>query len=483
MFKKMNFGKKNGKFCFLLYFIPLLFCLFINMSKETDIWFLLSYGRYVLSHGFPIHDILSMHSDFSFVMQQWLTAVVFYITYSKGGEIALFLLVYFINILLLFGLYKLCYLVGKNRIISIIFSILIDLLMISNFIVPRPQIFSLLIFIWLLYILESYLKKDTKLIYFIPILSILLINLHASMWLFFFVLFMPFFVEFAYLFYKKKDKRIFRLLIVFVISLLVGFINPYGFSNMTYVFSSYGVSYINEIINEMKSISLIGDKFIVYNSCLILSVLVLILIVMAIRFMDKRFSIHQFLLLAGTLFMACCNIRNMAIFFICSIPFVADSFPDLKVKKIIGNKITIGVGAILLCVLGGLFYLEASHNIYALSNSNDKIVEYFKKNNVSKNVKLFTHYNDGSYYEYFGYHPYIDSRAEIFLKANNKKEDVFVEYYNLTNGKLNLEKFLKKYDFDYLVVLGNESLFHKLNNSDNYNLVLSHNGKYLFRKN
>ena len=67
MFKKY----KPSKLLSYLYFIfPLFLVTKINIGKESDIWFLLSYGKKIITSGFPKYDFLSMHENFSFVMLQ-----------------------------------------------------------------------------------------------------------------------------------------------------------------------------------------------------------------------------------------------------------------------------------------------------------------------------------------------------------------------------------------------------------------------------
>ena len=81
-----------------------------------------------------------------------------------------------------------------------------------------------------------------------------------------------------------------------------------------------------------------------------------------------------------------------------------------------------------------------------------------------KNIKLYTGYDDGGYLQYRGYKTYIDPRAEVFLKANNKKEDIMVEYYNLQCGRINAYSFLDKYNFDYLIVGDDDILYNYIDN-------------------
>ena len=62
----------------LLVFLP---CLFIMLQLNNDTWFLLNSGRYVLQHGIPTIEPFTLHQNFGFVMQQWLTAVIFWVVY------------------------------------------------------------------------------------------------------------------------------------------------------------------------------------------------------------------------------------------------------------------------------------------------------------------------------------------------------------------------------------------------------------------
>ena len=67
-------------------------------------------------------------------------------------------------------------------------------------------------------------------------------------------------------------------------------------------------------------------------------------------------------------------------------------------------------------------------------NPHQKAIDYLNKN-TTKDVKLYANNDNGSYYVFDGYHPYMDGRVEVFVKANNKKYDVMNEYYKLTRGK------------------------------------------------
>lgn len=466
MFKKY----KPSKWLSYLYFIfPLFLVTKINVGKESDIWFLLSYGKKIVTSGFPKYDFLSMHENLSFVMQQWLSALSFYQAYKLLGGVGLFLLVFTINALIIYFLYKLCMLLSNNKVFSsVVTTSIIDILLQTFFIIPRPQIYSLLLFIVTVYILELYLKKNSKSIYLLPLVSLLLINFHASMWLCLFILTMPFIFELI----KNKDKKIIKLLFMVLLSFLVGFINPYGIKNMFYSLTSYGVDLINKEVIEMHSFTTM-EPLTLANYCFIGTFFILLIGIIYRK--NKKVEASQLLLILGTAYMALCNFRNISIFYVCALPFLSIYLPLQDGKE---EKIPIKLYILFAIII----VLTISMNSYTLKNTNQKYINYLDKN-ANKDIKLYAGYNDGSYFEYSGYHPYMDGRAEIYLKSNNKKEDILDEYFDVYYGKTDISKFLEKYDFDYLIV-GKENyfLYNYLESDETYQVVVKSKNKKLYKK-
>ena len=470
MFKKY---KPSKYLSYLYFFIPVLLSTMIIIIKERDIWFILSYGKYILKNGFPHNNILSMHSDFSLVVQQWLSDVVYYLSYKALGGIGIYLIVFIINCLILYFLYKLCMKISSNKIFnSVITASVTDILLQTYFITSRPQIFTFLIFIILLYILEIYRDKDNKSIYLLPILSLLLINLHSSMWLCFFSFSMPFVAELLF----KKDKKIVKLIVLLIISFLIGFINPYGINNMTYALSSYGIKAINEIVMEMSPFTLTG--VLSPASYVLLITFFGLYIYMSIK---KKASIHQVLLIFGTFYMALRNFRNLSLFCICALPFYSKYLPfensKIEDDKETYNKYFLLASTVIVIILISNCLMGS----YTLKNPHQKAIDYLNKN-TTKEVKLYANNDNGSYYVFDGYHPYMDGRVEVFVKANNKKYDVMNEYYKLTRGKIKPNKFLEKYNFDYLVVSNDEVLYYYLKDNKDYEKILKVENSYLYKK-
>ena len=94
-------------------------------------------------------------------------------------------------------------------------------------------------------------------------------------------------------------------------------------------------------------------------------------------------------------------------------------------------------------------------------------IDYLLDNNKREDITLYTGYAEGSYPEWMGIKCYIDPRAEVFLKENNKKvktekpyQNMELAYNALKNHKVdllvltNIEKsefFYKKYNIIILI--------------------------------
>lgn len=479
--KKIN---KHLGYIFLL--IPIVYSFLNYFNSESDIWFLFSHGRYVLSNGFPHTDFLSMHSGLHFVMQQWLSSVIFYIIYNLFGTIGIYILVWISNILIIYLIYKLCMKISDNNIlVSSFFTNITSAILNIAFITCRPMIFSFIIFILLLYIMESYVKKKNKIIYFLILLSILQINLHASMWPLLFILLLPYLTHYAYLYLKDKDRTIFKLLLITLLMILVGFINPYGIESMTYSLHSYGISDINATIWEMHGLnfnsSLQYVKFFSY-----ITFFIMILVSYIFINSKKKIPIYRLLLFYGTFLMALFNIRNIPIFAICSITACSASI-EYKPKYIhdFNTKYKIAYSILLVTAV---IYIYSNKSNYILSDTylgQKNILNYIEKKHISKEEPLYTINTNGSYFSYNGYKTYMDTRAEVFLKANNKKRDIFHEFYLLMSDQIDYNSFLKKYNFKYLVINKNEPLdkFLKSKNNTSYHIVYKNKKLLLYGKN
>ena len=106
-----------------------------------------------------------------------------------------------------------------------------------------------------------------------------------------------------------------------------------------------------------------------------------------------------------------------------------------------------------------------------LYNPLEKGIDKLLDNNKPQDIVLYTNFINGSYAEYRGIKPYIDSRSEIFLKANNKKEDILKEYYYLYKGYIYYKDFMNKYNFSHVLVQESDTFFNQIIKDNDYKLI------------
>lgn len=458
--------KKKFSIGYLYFILPFLAFFFLNFSREFDFWFLLAHGRYVLSNGFPHVEFLTIHSGLHFVMQQWASSVLLYSIYQYFGSVGIIFLLFLIDGLFLYSIYHFClFLSLNNSYVSCFISSIVVVFFELFFLVPRPQIFSLFLFLIVTILFEKYSFHHQKIyLLFLPIISFFLIQLHASMWPILLVLFLPYLVEYSFLFIVKKQKNVlkdlFLLLISFLVSFLFGFLNPYGWEAMTYSFRSYGIS----DIFEMHPFSFVGDFSLVFVS---VSFLIFFLFegFLIFRFPNK-FSYHTILLFLGLSFMSFINVRNVSLFIVLIFPYTVCAFPAYSHDEIL-VPIIWKILILFVCCFSVLFcYRDYSFDIQSLQNVRSILNQY-----SMEDVVLFTPFSEGSYFEYYGYSSYIDSRAEVFLKVNNYKKDILLEYIDVLDTSIDYDAFLRNYSFTHLLTKKNMAITSYLYNHNQYSIL------------
>ena len=460
----------SKKMLFLYFNIPLILVLFWRV-EYNDIWFLLNHGKYVLNNGFPSIEPFTIHQNFSFVMQQWLSSVIFYLSYSLLGKYGLLLLTLLVTGYIIFISYKLCMLLSDNRYsLSVLISTIVTTLLAASFITSRPHIFTFAIIITEIYLLEKYIKEeDKRYLYPLPLLSLLEINLHASMFFMQFAFILPYLIDsFKYKIGPLKSSGYTKkpLFITVILMFLVGFINPYGINAITYIFSSYGNSYINEIVEEMLPV-------VITDSVGKVSFFLIFMIVSIYIFYRKsKIKPRYFYLLIGTIYLTLSSQKGLSYLIIGGIlPLAYYLKPAFKKDTVKEKKKSYCYLLSSSCLVVISLLVVIGTDSMTFTYKFKEGVDYLLENNKASDITLYIGYAEGAYPEWKGIKCYIDPRAEIFLKGNNKQKDIMEEYYLLQIGNLDVNEFLEKYKFDYLLVIETDYLYNNMDDIDNYKLV------------
>ena len=470
--KELTF--KDWALILFVVFLPIAVLTLIFKGLDNDLWYLLTEGRYIIQHGIYRTDVMSLHSNFDIVVQNWLSAVILWIVYVFLKSKGIFFLVIIVNIVICFLLYKISMLISNNnKKVSIFVTLFTDINLSLYFIVSRPQIFTYVILLLLIYVLELYIKTNNKkYLRFIPLLSFLEINLHAANWWFIFLFMIPYIIDG---FHNKKLRlqgyELKPLIIIFVISLFVGLINPYGYKAITFIFHSYGDKYMFKYIYELQPFT--------FNNIISANVFSVALFTafMCVFFREGQIRVRYICLYCGTLLLGMINVKAIFLFFlVSSLPLALlmekTEVEEKKKKKSIWPKI--GFGAIICITVFAMGF-----SVYRYTKIRDRITFNHAASEAVDAIDLFTNkqparvyvsFNDGGYLEFRGYKSYIDPRAEVFLKRNNHKEDVYKEYYEFESGLISIEDFIKKYNFDFIFVKLGDRLYNE-ENINNYFVI------------
>lgn len=474
----------------ILFLLPIISVLILIKPRlDNDFYFLYPTGEYLINNGFPTTDFLSMHSTMNITVQQWLSTIIFYFIYSKLGEVGIYALLYICGCILTLALFKLYITVSDNFFVTSVCTVLSSIYISLYFLTSRPHIFTFLIIVSELFILEKYVKTKKWIhLLFLPILSVLLINLHSSMWMMMFVFMAPYFAQALPIKIGKIKQEpccsFLALTICAIVCVAFGFINPYGIEAMTYIFTSFGYEEISNLINEMLPISAKDSTGWIFFSY------VGIMLCATLLYNKRKLNTRYSLLFIGTLILSLSAFKSSSYFIIAGFMAVAYSLKDFSFDLVIDEsgekksnktRILLIIAIIIMLIVGAATFVLTSDT--GADNKDepkitsydilDEIVDILDKEDKDS-IVLYAGFNNGQYMEFNGYHPYIDGRAELFLKDNNNEYDYMKEYYDLKNGTLYYKDFLDRYHFNYLVVSKSEKyLYQNLLHDNDYKVVYS----------
>lgn len=460
-----------------------------GFCPDNDAYFLIATGREILSSGkVPIDNIWTWHEGLKIIVQQWTVCVLNAYTYDTFGRYGLLILTLILTLWLFITLhYFIKQYIPEGKFRGIVFFISSILCM--NLYCTRPQIFSCVIMLTEIMVCETfYDKKIDKQIYFLilPILSILLINIHAAMW------FMLFLIPFAYACpdinkltsirkiirtIKEEWSNIWSTLFPLIPMFIVGLLNPNGIKGITYVYDSFTSGYYAEYINEMQPVN-----------CVPYMIFPVITTVIYTKY--KRFTKLPHIYLAiGLYILALMNQRSMWMMLIpviqCTGCFIKGYYIQNKRQGLSRISELFFVLIFIVPVINIL--LSLPKEITKLPETEQKlqpIIETLSKED-KEGMKLYNNYFVGPYLEMNGYKVHIDARAESYMKKINGVYDYYNEFCNVGLGNADMNEFMEKYDFTHILVTTGEkgdALAAYMLNDDRYETICKTEDYILYRK-
>ena len=449
---------------------------------DNDGWFILANGRYILEHGIPYKNPFTWMKGLDVVLQQWAYSVVVYSIYQWFKVPGIFLFCCLLHVACMILFFKIAKLKQVDIKTALVLSSVMFLIG-SSFLSIRPTFITVLLLLWQVYVLEQY-RQDKKAwkLWQLILISLLEINFHAAIWPFHFVMLLPYLVppiENIFVQFKPKDYSIKPFLIVIPMMAAAGFLNPYRIDGIKYVFLSYGKE-----LKDAGIVELAAPSF--QSSGLVFLLLLAVILCWIALHREEKIDAPFFYILCGTAIMGTMHLRNLIYAYFGILLFLCEMVRQNKqtVKRMIYGNLVFAVflGTIAFAwsgISGKVLDYKQDDDVY----SPVKAIAYLDEHE-EKDVKVFTEFNNGAYFEWSGYKCFVDPRPELYFKKLNHKADIFQEYQELitTTEPEKIDAFFDKYQCDYACISKNSSLNLYLSMQENWEAVVSSEEYVLYQR-
>jgi len=381
---------------------------FLSFSMaDPDYWGHIKFGQTIYeTNSIPKTDNFSYTaSGLKWLNHEWLSEVIFWIFYKNFSDSGMIFLRLVAGLFFCFFLYKI---VKTENLSGSVIAYLLVLFTVMPFWHFRPQIFTFLFFAILIYLLK--IKK----LLFIPMLFIFWANIHGG-----FIAGLVYLFVFA-IFSSEKIK----LFLFFIVSVIITFLNPYGFELWFGIFKAFFNPLTRSYITDWRPPHFFDIDFAGYWG------LISIFAYFTVKNI-KKIRLAEIILPVLFLFLSFTSIRHIPIFAIVSAPLLGNYFANLPSRVYSKAVLIIAVILTFLAVnFKPKIKLEVDKYAYPVG-----AVEYLKKINFSGNV--FCEFDWG---EYIIFHLYpqvkisFDGRYDTVYPANFIKNSF--EFLNSSKGVL-----------------------------------------------
>lgn len=490
--------RKEKTFWFHLLIMAVIFVLSISLINnwfQNDLFYDIKIGDYILKHEIDLKDHFAF-LPLSYTYPHWLFDIIVAFIYRLFSFRGIHILVIILFASILFIVYRLLNKMNdNNKIVSFVLLFLVANLS-RNMIAARSQLFSFILFLFQIYLLESFVKtKKTKYLYFLPVLSFLLANIHGTIWPFQFILYLPYIIEhIAYLLRNKKinikvysnkisleDASHYKKIYFFIfLSFITGLFTP-----------SFGIAatYFIKIMST-NTIHYIGEHqpTVLANTLPYLFCILFILILFI--FTKTKLKLRDFLMISGLLFTSLFSIRHISLFAILGILFFGrylssvlkeESTSTCEILYSYFQKPFFVLPIVCICFVVCFINFQKTFNTKYYTNEYYPIAatKYIKENLDVENIRLFHSYNVGSYLLFHDIPVWIDSRSDLYTEQFNRGVTIFDDFTK-SYYDLEYEEVFRKYNFTHLLVEKKEHIYKLLEKEQLYKIIYQDNDFVLF---
>ena len=195
----MNITKKqNITFHIVAIFLIIILAFSVSpITLQNDTFYTIKIGELISQNGIDMQDHFSWHNNMPYTYPHWAYDLIIYGIYNMFGMTGIYFSTVILACILGVCIYILNNKVCKNKIISLIVT-LCAIYLLKDFIAARAQLVTFILFTLAILFIEQFIEtKKKRYFIYLLIIPILIANLHVAVWPFYFVIFIPYIVEFA----------------------------------------------------------------------------------------------------------------------------------------------------------------------------------------------------------------------------------------------------------------------------------------------
>jgi hypothetical protein len=455
---------------------------------QNDTFFYIPIGKYIYeTGGIDGIDHWSFHENLRFTYPGWVCNLVSYLLYNMWGFRGIYIFVLIFTAVISLALFNTLLKSNKSLIISFISTVLAIKFSTEVF-TDRNQIYSFLVFILEVYALDGLLERGKKKYFWILILlSIVLVNVHDTLYPIYFVIMLPYLAEIileklkilklneeSYKIELSGFKNKKYLIILMIVCVFTGFITPLfgtAYTNMIECMSGISTSFIS----ELQRLDIFSEPFFIFLIVLIFGIVGFTRT--KIKLKDLLFAfgfmVFSFFAYRDVFFMYLIGIISVANIFVA---FLKEYFGDEAIEKIDNAvcKSKIVIILILLVIIGYSSYM------IAIQSSDDYVLdlvypveatEWILENVDYENARIWTDFDYGSYLELNGIKVFLDSRSGMYCEEVNEGVTILSDWLSVENGSVRYDTIFDKYEITHALLLNSNIVNQYIYTDSNYELI------------
>ncbi len=523
-------------------------CLFsaiiVPKGLQNDTFYTIKLGELILNNGIDMQEHFAWHEGLPYTYPHWLYDVGLYLVSSNFGYTGLYISSIVLGAILGIVIYLTNAKLIKNAIIPFFVTILI-MYVGSGFITARAQLVTFILFVLTIYCIERFLEtKKKRYAAGLLIIPTLIANVHAAVFPFYFVLYLPYIGEFIvkkvldfniitkllleideinikslkkkkslnekqtkeletlenrveknkiklenkeekepYKIYMEANKNIKWLLVIFALAALTGLLTPIGDTPYTYLYHTMKGTTTNNIAEHIP--------IVLYNAKAILGYLVIFIAILT--FTRVKIKLSDLFLFGGLAFLTITSTRQQSMLLFVGVIVVnrmlqqlIDMYDKDGIKEVLPllTHIIARIFIYSVFIVFLVFHLQKTKNTQIVSDTTYpvKAAEYINENLDTSKIRLYNEYNFGSYLLYKDIPVFIDSRADVYDPAfNGWEDDIFGDFISLMDANGYKEKF-EHYKITHLLIYKNSNLDKVLRNDEDYKELYSDSNFILYER-